>query len=262
MPVHEKAALVTGSGRGLGKAIAEAYARLGLRVAMMSLNPEELKEAAEGISRRTGAEVFHSAADVSCPEDVTRIAQETLERFGRIDVLVNNAGIIGPPRFLEDTGPDAWNRTLGVNLGGFYLCARAVLPFMIERRQGKIINIVSGLGDMPYPRFCAYAVSKAGAIQLTRSLASEMQPWNIQVNAIDPGVMDTSMQDHLRNMDPGVLGEDVYGNFVAYKKQGMLKDPRAVALLAVFLASDDSRHITGEIGTLGHYRKLGWRPGR
>ncbi len=262
MPVQEKAALVTGSGRGLGKAIVEAYARLGFKVAMMSLNPEELKKASDGISRRTGAEVVRLAGDVSCPEDVTRTTQETIERFGRIDVLVNNAGIIGPPRFLEDTDLQAWNRTLGVNLGGFYLCSRAVLPSMVERRQGKIINIVSGLGEMPYPRFCAYAVSKAGAIQFTRSLASEMQPWNIQVNAIDPGVMDTSMQDHLRNLDPGVLGEDVHRNFVAYKEQGTLKDPRDVALLAVFLASDDSSHITGEIGTLGHYRQLGWRPGR
>ncbi len=262
MPVHEKAALVTGAGRGLGKAIAEAYAHLRWKVAMMSQNPEELDKAADEISRRTGAEVVHSAGDVSCPEDVRRTSQETLERFGRIDVLVNNAGIIGPPRFLEDTGLEAWNRTLGVNLGGFYLCARAVLPSMVERRQGKIINIVSGLGEMPYPRFCAYAVSKAGAIQLTRSLASEMQPWNIQVNAIDPGVMDTSMQDYLRQMDPGILSEDIHRNFVAYKEQGMLKDPRAVARLAVFLASDDSSHITGETGTLGHYRKLGWRPGR
>lgn len=262
MPVHEKASLVTGSGRGLGKAIAEAYARLGLKVAMMSLNPEEIREAAGEISRRTGAEVVHSAGDVSCPEDVSRTVQEALERFGGIDVLVNNAGIIGPPRFLKDAGPEAWNRTLGVNLGGFYLCARAVLPSMVERRQGKIINIVSGLGEMPYPRFCAYAVSKAGAIQLTRSLASEMQPWNIQVNAIDPGVMDTSMQDHLRKMGPGILGEDIHRNFVAYKEQGMLRDPRDVALLAVFLASDDSSHITGEIGTLGHFRQLGWRPER
>jgi len=262
MSAHEKAALVTGAGRGLGRAVAEEYARLGLKVMMMSLDTEELEKAADEISRRTGVEVVHSAGDVSCPEDVNQTVQEMIERFGRIDVLVNNAGIIGPPRFLEDTDPDTWNRTLGVNLGGFYLCARAVLPSMVERRQGKIINIVSGLGEMPYPRFCAYAVSKAGTIQLTRSLASEMGPWNIQVNAIDPGVMETSMQDQIREIGPAILGKDVHRNFVAYKEQGMLKDPRGVARLAVFLASDNSSHITGEIGALGRFRQLGWRTGR
>lgn len=262
MPVHGKTALVTGAGRGLGRAIAEEYARQGMNVVMMSLDLKELEKAADEISRGTGAEVVHLAGDVSCFEDVRQTVQNALARFGSIDVLVNNAGIIGPPRFLEDTDPDAWNRTLGVNLTGFYLCARAVLPSMVERRQGKIINIISGLGEMPYPRFCAYAVSKAGAIQLTRSLASEMQPWNIQVNAIDPGVMDTSMQTQIRQIGPGILGEDVHRNFVAYKEQSLLKDPRDVARLAVFLASDDSSHITGEIGTLRHFRQLGWRPGR
>lgn len=259
MTVRGKVALVTGAGRGLGKAVAKAYAGRGMKVMMMSLNGGELKRTAEEIADMTGETVLHAAGDVSDRRDVSRAVAEAIGRFGPIDVLVNNAGIIGPPRFLEDADPDSWSRTLGVNLGGIYLCTRAVLPAMVKRRQGKIINIVSGLGEMPYPRFCAYAVSKAGAIQLTRSLASELQPVNIQVNAIDPGVMDTAMQNRLRKMDPEILGEDIHRNFVSYKQQGVLKDPDKVAPLAVFLASSDSDNITGEIGTLRHYRRLGWK---
>lgn len=260
MSMNGKSALVTGAGRGLGKAIAKAYARQGMKVMMMSLSRAELEESVREIRQISGGEIIHYAGDVSRAEDVSRTVQDALSRFGAIDVLVNNAGIIGPARFIEDTDPESWDRTLGVNLGGVYLCTRAVAPVMMKQRWGKIINIVSGLGEMPFPRFCAYAVSKAGAMQFTRSLASELQPWNIQVNAIDPGVMDTSMQDRIREMDSGVLGEDIHAGFMAYKQRDILKDPDDVAPLAVFLASDASNHVTGEIGTLRYYWQLGWKP--
>lgn len=259
MPLKNRTAIVTGAGRGLGKSIAKAFAREGANVMMMSLDEDELMKVADEAGRVRPGRVIARAGDVSDEHDVSETVNETFERFQGVDILVNNAGIIGPPRFLEDADIASWNRTIGVNLGGFFLFARAVLPHMIENRRGKIINIISGLGEMPFPRFCAYAVSKAGGIQLTRSIASEMEPYGIQVNAIDPGVMDTGMQEEIRRLGPGVLGEEVFREFEEYRNEHLLKNPDDVAPLAVFLASGASNHITGRIGSMRFYRQMGWK---
>lgn len=260
MSLKNRTAIVTGAGKGLGKSIARAFAREGANVMMMDLDEGALNRAADEI-RQTGWErVMSRAGDVSNEHDVSETVSETLARFHGLDILVNNAGIIGPPRFVEDTDTKNWNITIGSNLGGFFLFTRAVLPHMIGKRQGKIINIVSGLGEMPFPRFCAYAVSKAGGIQFTRSIASEMEPYGIQVNAIDPGVMDTGMQEAILRLGSEVLGEDVYQQFKEYKEDHLLKNPDDVAPLAVFLASSASDHITGQIGSMRFYRQMGWKP--
>lgn len=254
-----KNALVTGAGRGLGRAIARAFAVEGARVMMMSLDENELRGAlreVEGLAPGAAATFSGNAARKL---DVDRAVKETIARFGGIDILVNNAGIIGPPRLLEDTGLSSWNATLGVNLTGCFLFIRAVLPGMVSRRSGKIINIVSGLGSMAFPRFCAYSVSKAGCIQLTRSVSAEMEPYGVQVNAIDPGVMDTAMNEAIRGMGPDVLGDGVYSQLMEYRNGNLLKRPEDVAPLAVFLASPASNGITGRTGTLRAYRSLGWK---
>jgi 3-oxoacyl-[acyl-carrier protein] reductase len=187
------------------------------------------------------------------------MARQTLERFSGVDVLVNNAAVIGPSRFLEDADFEAWEKTIDINLNGAFFCARAVVPAMARQGGGKIISISSGLGQMPFPRFCAYSVSKAGIIQLTRSLSEELKGMNIQVNAIDPGVMDTSMQEQIRALGPSVLGRSIHEHFVEYKETGHLKDPAEVAALAVFLASDEADHLNGYNGTLSDYAALGWK---
>jgi NAD(P)-dependent dehydrogenase (short-subunit alcohol dehydrogenase family) len=220
----------------------------------MSRSAEELEETA----RQMEGETFAFTGDVSKPEDVSRMIGETRERFSGMDILVNNAGIIGPVRFLEDTDDRSWRRTLGVNLNGAFYFAKAVIPVMRKQGWGKIINIVSGLGHMPFPRFCAYSVSKAGLIQLTLSLSDELRDLGIRVNAIDPGVMDTKMQQELRDMGPEVLGESIFREFVEYQKRGELKDPAEVARLVVFLASSEADHLTGRVGTLSDYKRLGW----
>ena len=116
-----------------------------------------------------GGEGFAFTSDVSRQEDVLRMVQETRERFSGVDILVNNAGMIGPVRFVEDADDHSWRRTLDVNLNGAFFFAKAVVPMMRDQGGGKIINIVSGLGRMPFPKFCAYSVSKAGLIQFTWS---------------------------------------------------------------------------------------------
>jgi NAD(P)-dependent dehydrogenase (short-subunit alcohol dehydrogenase family) len=190
---------------------------------------------------------------------VRDLIERTAERFSSLDVLVNNAAVIGPPRFMEDADMSAWDRTMNINLNGAFYCSRKAIPIMRRQGGGKIVNIASGLGRMPFPRFCAYAVSKAGIIQLTRSLSEELKPFNIQVNAVDPGVMDTSMQEEIRRLGPFVLGETVYRNFVDYSESGGLKDPAGPASLVVFLASKAADHLSGEFGGIEDYRGMGFK---
>jgi 3-oxoacyl-[acyl-carrier protein] reductase len=249
-----KTAIVTGAGRGLGRAIALALAREGARTAIISRSADQLEE----VASQTKSEIFVFKGDVSKGEDAWRMVQETNDRFSGIDILVNNAGIVGPVRFAEDSDERSWRETIDINLNGAYFFTRFAVPLMKERCGGKIINIVSGLGRMPFPRFCAYSVSKAGMIQFTLSLSEELKDLRIQVNAVDPGVMNTTMQQEIRNLGEDVLGEPLFRHFMEYKEQGHLKDPAEVARLIVFLASSESDHLNGRVGTLNDYRNLGW----
>ena len=257
MQLKGKACFITGGGRGLGRAMALAMAREGAHVMIISRSGKELQEVVSLI-RASGGKGHYCEGDVSNPEDVSRGIDKALREYRGLDVLVSNAAVIGPARFLEDTDEAAWQKTINTNLYGAFLCCRTAGLIMKERGSGKIINISSGLGQMAYPRFCAYAVSKAGVIQMTRSLAEEWRAMNIQVNAIDPGTMDTGMQEGVRDLGPAVLGKDLHKHLVEYKEKGHLKDPERVAELAVYLASHSSNHLSGHFGTLDYYRRLGW----
>ncbi len=257
MLLNGKVAFVTGAGRGLGRSIALAMAREGAQVVVMSRTAKELQEVVSRITA-AGGEGHFCEGNVSKPEDVSRCIEQAVWKHGGLDLLVNNAAVIGPARFFEDTDEAAWQRTINTNLYGAFLCCRAAGLIMKKRGSGKVINVSSGLGQMAYPRFCAYAVSKAGEIQMTRSLAEEWRPMNIQVNAIDPGLMDTGFQEGVRSLGPGVLGKELHERFAEFKEKGLLKDPERVAPLAVYLASPSSDHLSGHFGTLDYYRHLGW----
>jgi NAD(P)-dependent dehydrogenase (short-subunit alcohol dehydrogenase family) len=219
----------------------------------------DLQETAKQVKDLNG-EILSHRGDVAREKDVRRVLRKTLKRFSRMDILVNNAAVIGPPRFLEDADTASWRKTIGVNLHGPFFCCRAVIPVMRENRAGKIINIVSGLGQMPFPRFCTYAVTKAGIIQLTRSLSSELSSFKIRINAVDPGLMDTGMQENLRELGPDVLGEEVHEKIAEYRGQGRLRDPAEIAELILFLASPEADALSGHIGSLEDYEELGWHP--
>jgi NAD(P)-dependent dehydrogenase (short-subunit alcohol dehydrogenase family) len=257
MILKEKVAFISGGSRGLGRSIALAMAREGARVVIMSRTAEDLREVVSLI-RGSGGEGDFCEGDVSKPEDVSRGIDQAVRDHGGLDILVNNAAVMGPARFLDDADEVAWQKTLNTNLYGAFLCCRAAGLAMRGRGSGKVINISSGLGQMSFPRFCAYAVSKAGEIQMTRSLAEEWRPMNIQVNAIDPGLLDTGLQEGVRGLGPGVLGKELHDRFAEYKEKGLLKDPEKVAPLAVYLASPSSDHLSGHFGTLDYYRRLGW----
>ena len=244
-----KVALITGAGNGLGRAAAIALADRGAQVSLFGPDETSLDQAAEEI-QRAGGGTFIFQGDVANKDDVNLWVDQSRQKFARIDILVNNAAIIGPPRFVEDADPEYWERTLAVNLNGMAWTCRAVLPDMMEKSAGKIINVSSGLARMKFQRFCAYSVSKAGVEQLTRSLSAEYEAFNISVNAIDPGVMDTPMQAEIRGLSEEKLGQEIKAHFIAYKTTGQLLSPEKVAELIVYLAGPKSDHITGRVLSL------------
>jgi 3-oxoacyl-[acyl-carrier protein] reductase len=258
MQLKGKVAIVTGAGRGLGRASSYEMAKEGASLVILSRTPSELREAAKTI-RNLDADVIYLKADVSNPLDIKRVVDRAIKHFGKIDILMNNAGIIGPvsPLFMIDQ--EEWDEVMDINLRGPYLLAKAVIPYMIRQSSGKIINVTSGLGEIVMPPFAAYSVTKAGLIHLTKIMAEELEYHNIQVNGLDPGVMDTKMQEEIRNLGPEILGEEIYSEFLSMKKRGVLKPPEKAARLAVFLASGESDSITGENGTGKSYKRFGYK---
>jgi NAD(P)-dependent dehydrogenase (short-subunit alcohol dehydrogenase family) len=258
MKLNGKVAIITGAGRGLGRASAIEMANEGASLVILSRTPSELRETAERI-KVLGREVLSIRADVSKPGDIKKVVQQALARFDAIDLLMNNAAIIGPLKVLFKVREKEWNGVLDINLRGVYLFSKAVIPHMIKQRRGKIINVISGLGEMVMPPFGAYSVAKAGLIHLTRFMAEELKDYDIQVNGLDPGIMDTRMQEEIRVAGPEVLGLELYRQVLGWKERRELKLPEKVARLAVFLASAASDPINGECGTETYYRKWGYR---
>lgn len=261
MRLKGKVAIVTGAGRGLGRASSIEMAKEGASLIILSRTLSELRETAKTIID-SGGDVLYLKADISKPNDIERVVETAVKNFRVIDILMNNAAIVGPvsPVFLIDEKD--WNEVIDINLRGPYLLSKAVVPLMIKQGRGKIINVTSGLGGIVMPFFGVYSVSKAGLIHLTKIMSEELEQYYIQVNGLDPGVMDTRMQEEIRNLGPGVLGNEVYNEFLSMKERGILKLPEKVARLAVFLASEGSDSVTGENGTEDFYTRFGYKKER
>ncbi len=258
MKLRGKVAIITGAGRGLGRASAVEMAREGAHLAILSRTAPGI-EATSRMVEEVGGKALSLKADISKPKDVEEAVDRARSHFGKIDILMNNAAVTGPVKPLYEVDEGDWDICMDINVKGSFLFSKAVIPHMIRQKSGKIINVTSGLGVMAMPLFGGYSIAKAGIIHLTRILAEELKPHNIQVNGLDPGMMDTRMQEDLRNLGPEVLGDAIYAQFSGYKEKGLLKPPERVAKLAVFLASEESDSITGENGTESHYKRFGYK---
>ncbi len=237
-----RVALITGGGRGIGRQIALAYAVEGARLAVSARTASQLEETAQLVSRQYGSEVITIVADVAVREQVDSAVAQTLDRFGTIDVLVNNAGNIGPMGRVWDNNPEEWARTIAVHLMGVFYGCRAVIPSMLERGQGRIVNM-SGVGG---PNMTAYDAAKTGIVNLTENLALELADTPITVNAISPGSIHTRMWEETRDLALAIGDTGTYERGVQVTSGQGASIERA-AKLAVFLGSDDCGALSGRL---------------
>ena len=228
-------AIVTGAARGIGLAIARRLHADGATVALADVDVEDARRHAAALGER----VMAVPVDVTDPVSVDSMVTTVLERFGRIDILVNNAGVLGPTAPTAEYPPDAWRRVLATNLDGVFYCSRAVLPHMLARGWGRIVNIASIAGKEGNPGMAAYSASKAGVIGFTKALGKEVATRGVLVNCIAPALIDTDMAAQL----PPETREYV----VSRVPMGRLGTPAEVAALVAWLCSDECSFSTGAV---------------
>lgn len=239
-----KTALITGGGRGIGRAIALMFAREGARIAVAARTAEQVEQVANEI----GNEAIALVCDVSDPESVTRMFGDLRERLGNADILVNNAGIAESATVVNTTD-ELWHRHLAINLSGTFYCTRAALPAMFKKGWGRVINVASIAGKTGAPYIAAYSASKHGVMGLTRSIALEVAAAGITVNAICPGYVDTEMVS--RGVEQittktGRSAEEALDTLRKMSPQNRLATAEEVAAVALLLASDEGRGINGQ----------------
>jgi NAD(P)-dependent dehydrogenase (short-subunit alcohol dehydrogenase family) len=242
LKLGEKTALITGAGRGIGSAIALAFAGEGANLGLCSRTMSETEKVASQ-AKVLGSKAATYRVDVSNYEDVQNMVNDVALRFGRIDVLVNNAGIYGPIGPFWKNDRTEWLNGVAVNLFGTIHCIMSVLPHMIRQRGGKIINIAGG-GEGPFPRFSSYACSKSAIVRLTETLAEELREHHIDVNSIAPGPVNTRLLEEIL-----AAGQEAGDHYQKAKKQQASGgvSPEKTTALAVFLASESSTGLTGRL---------------
>ncbi len=242
MRLQSKVAVVTGAASGIGREIARLFAQEGARVVAVDRDASGVEDTAQAI-RLAGGEALALAVDIASPDQVEGMVNRTVEHYGRIDILCNNAGLDQPVVPVAEMDIELWDRIMAVNVRGTFLCSRFVLPVMIEARAGSIVNVASDLGYVVVPGLGAYCSSKGAVLQLTRVLAAENGPYNIRVNALCPTMIDTPMAHRTLATHPNPeawLKEIETG--VPLRRIGTAED---VASAALFLASDEAGFISG-----------------
>ena len=244
--IEDRVALVTGAAGGIGAAIAKGLAASGARVVVA-----DVKDGAETVAavEAAGGQALAVACDVADPEQVAAAVAAAVERFGSLDVLVNDAGIGGGSKLLHELDVDDWLRTVAVNLTGPFLCTRAAMPHLLASGRGRIVNIASTYGIVGAPLAPAYCATKGGVVNLTRQLAVDYSPLGVRVNAILPGYIDTDMGGYRASLGPegSVAANARRDAAAALQPIGRQAHAEEVAAVAVFLVSDESSFMTGAI---------------
>jgi len=240
MDLKDKVAIITGARRGMGRSHALTLARAGAKVVVADISLEDCQKVVDEIKKAKG-EALAVKCDVTKKEEVEEMVKKAVEKFGKVDILVNNAGICQFKPFLELT-EEEWDRTLDINLKGYFLCAQAAAKEMVQRKSGVIINIASvamGQAGVGFPTLVHYCASKGAIVAMTEALALELAPYNIRVNAISPGAIETPMIDPLKKDPKAIEG------MLARIPMHRVGKTEEVSNLVLFLASDASSYITG-----------------
>ena len=240
MVLKDKVAIVTGGGRGIGKEIAMVLAGEGCNLALCDVNPEVLASTQKEIEG-LGRQCITGIVDVTKSDQVESFIQKTLDKFQKIDILVNNAGITKDTLLVRMSEQD-WDAVLGVNLKGAFNCTKAAAKVMMKQRDGRIVNMASIIGLIGNAGQANYAASKGGLIAFTKTVAKELASRNVRVNAIAPGFIQTDMT--------AKLPDNVKNEMLKHVPMGKMGTVRDVANLALFLVSDDSSYITGQVITV------------
>ncbi|MBI3068195.1 MAG: 3-oxoacyl-ACP reductase FabG [Betaproteobacteria bacterium] len=261
LKLKDRVALVTGSGQGIGRTIALALAAEGAHVAVNDVNVKGVEETVD-LVRRSGARAIAAPCDITNLDAVKAMATKVEGELGRIDVLVNNAALLISHEMFLDTNPEECDREIRVILYGTMNCARAVLPGMIQRKFGKVINIVTDAARVGQERQCNYSAAKGGVISFTKSIAKEVGRHNINVNAVSPGATNSPMRmEMLRQLKENIGEAKAAEREEKVKRAYALRrigEPEDIANAVVFLASEAGRHITGQILSVnGGFAMLG-----
>ena len=248
MDLSERVAIVTGGGQGIGRAIALRLAEAGANVVINDVGDSTPADDIAEEIRKMGSESLVVLADISQSAEVARLVDSTVEQFGRVDILVNNAGITRDQLIMR-MSDDEWDKVLGINLKGVFLCSKAVMRPMMKQRWGRIISISSIVGLIGNAGQANYDSAKAGIIGLTRTIAKEVASRGITANAIAPGFIDTAMTQQLPEGRKQELMNQV--------PLGFLGTPRDIAEVVAFLASEEARYITGQVLTVDGGISLG-----
>ena len=239
MKLEGKVAVVTGSSKGIGKAIALRLVKDGAKVVINSRHQEDVDAVVKEIGK-TGGNVYAIVADISKQEDIERLIADAVEHFGRIDIFVNNAGVLDRSS-IADMDKEMLDRVIDINLKGTFMCMQAAARQMMEQGDGgNIVNISSIAGIRAFPQMSHYCMSKAGIIQMTRSAALELAPHKIKVNCIGPGAISTDMTKQIED-DPKLMKQTI-----SHIPLGRIGEPDDIAGAVSFFVSEDSSYITGQ----------------
>ena len=239
MKLRDKVAIITGSQRGIGRGIAEEFAKEGCKIVISDIDLKGSMKTAQEIAEAHGVESLGVKCDVSNKNDVEKMILATMKKFGKLDILVNNAGVVVQKSLLEMTEKD-WDFVIDVNLKGCFLCSQAAAKEMVKKKKGKIISIASIAGEVGFLNTSAYCASKGGIITMTKEMALELASHGVNVNAIGPGVIETKMTE-------GMLADpETKKGLLAQTPLGRVGQPEEIGRAAVYLASSDSDFVTGQ----------------